>query len=176
MENILFEGQMTYTKDFVKSTSKAVYLKILFLYISFPFIFVIVGVGDFLSDGNTNTLVLGALIVVVSLLLAPFGCKKLAKLSYSRICEQNNGHELTQVVQFFCGKILVKNDATQSNSSYSYLLIQKISGSKNYVTLTTKAGLTITVDKSRFSVGSPNELIEFIKQKIEENKKQAQRS
>jgi len=88
------------------------------------------------------------------------------KRSYAQICEHNSGHEQTQTVQFFNENIVMINTANDSKSHYNYSSIKRITANKKFVMFQTRTDLMIVVDKARFSVGTPDNLVVFIKTKL----------
>lgn len=176
MGNALFESQITYTKDYVKEYLRACFKKsnlwaVFFLLLA-PIIVGITLIIENKNDYNSYTPIIGAVVLGLLLLLVILiRYYKGSSIIYARVCEGNNGQDRTNIVQFSDDNILLTNSMTENKTNYSYSLIKQIIISKNLIILITEAKLIIAVEKTKFTIGTPNELISFIKSKISDNKK-----
>ena len=87
-------------------------------------------------------------------------------LSYNRACEQNNGQETTNTVQFFDSGIIVTNNFTGNKINYNYSVVKRVISNKKLIMLLTKAKIVIAVEKAEFTVGNSEELIAFVDSKL----------
>ena len=91
--------------------------------------------------------------------------KKSIKILLERDKESNHGNIVT--VQNFVleNSIIVKSSLNESGTEYDMSCINKAYRSKRYIYLVTKAKLAIVFDVNNFSKGTPEELVELIRQK-----------
>ena len=91
--------------------------------------------------------------------------KKSIKISLERDKESNHGNFVS--VQNFVteNSIIVKSSTNESGTEFEMSCIKKAYRSKNYIYLITKAKLAIVFDINKFSKGTPDELVEFVRQK-----------
>ncbi|MBQ7293340.1 MAG: hypothetical protein IJW79_06340 [Clostridia bacterium] len=91
--------------------------------------------------------------------------KKSIKISLERDKESNHGNFVS--VQNFVteNSIIVKSSTNESGTEFEMSCIKKAYRSKNYIYLITKAKWAIVFDINKFSKGTPDELVEFVRQK-----------
>lgn len=168
IDNVLFESRITFTKDFVKEYLRAWFFKSkLWLILLIPTVIAIVGIIMIIVDNSDfQVLGVGISLEIIFLLVIFLRYYNGSRIMYARICEQNNGQETTNIIQFFDNDILTRNPLTGNKLNYSYLIVKQIYVSENLIILITAAKVLIVVEKIRFTIGSPDELIVFIKAKI----------
>ena len=91
--------------------------------------------------------------------------KKSIKISLERDKESNHGNFVSVQNLVTENSIIVKSSTNESGTEFEMSCIEKAYRSKNYIYLITKAKLAIVFDINNFSKGTPEELIEFIRQK-----------
>lgn len=91
--------------------------------------------------------------------------KKSIKISLERDKESNRGNFVSVQNIVTENSIIVKSSTNESGTEFEMSCIEKAYRSKNYIYLITKAKLAIIFDINKFSKGTPEELIEFIRQK-----------
>ena len=91
--------------------------------------------------------------------------KKSIKISLERDKESNHGNFVSVQNLVTENSVVVKSSLNESGTEYEMSCIEKAYRSKNYIYLITKAKLAIVFDVNNFSKGTPEELIDFIRQK-----------
>ena len=91
--------------------------------------------------------------------------KKSIKISLERDKESNHGNFVSVQNLVTENAIIVKSSTNESGTEFEMSCIEKAYRSKNYIYLITKAKLAIVFDINNFSKGTPEELVEFIRQK-----------
>ena len=91
--------------------------------------------------------------------------KKSIKISLERDKESNHGNFVSVQNLVTENSIIVKSSTNESGTEFELSCIEKAYRSKNYIYLITKAKLAIVFDINNFSKGTPEELVEFIRQK-----------
>lgn len=91
--------------------------------------------------------------------------KKSIKISLERDKESNHGSFVSVQNLVTENSIIVKSSKNESGTEFEMSCIEKAYRSKNYIYLITKAKLAIVFDINNFSKGTPEELVEFIRQK-----------
>ncbi len=91
--------------------------------------------------------------------------KKNVRIFLERDKEGNRGHIIS--VQNFVTEnaIVVKSSLNEARTEYEMSRIEKVYRSKHYIYLLTKAQVVIVFDINGFSKGTPEELIEWMRQK-----------
>ena len=91
--------------------------------------------------------------------------KNAIKVSLERDKETNHGNfvELTNTVTE--NSIFIKTSINEGITEYAMSSVKKLCRSKNYIYLVTEAKLVIVFDINAFSVGTPEEFVEFIRSK-----------
>jgi len=167
MDIVLFESQITYTKEVMNTLFKAWFFKSkLWLIFLLPIAPIIVGIVMIIESGDFTALALGISLEIIMLLIIFIRYKVNSKYNYARACEQNNGQEVTNTVQFFDDKILITNNLTGNRINYDYSFVKKIVDDKQLILLLTKAKISIIIDKTLFVVGNAEGLIAFVKTKL----------
>jgi hypothetical protein len=164
---VLFESQVTYTHNVTRQSLWAFYLKSKqWLLLLFPILMIGLGVVLFVVEGESLLLWLGIIFAPVMPISIAVRINMAAKASHRQSHEQNQGYPLTNIVRFFHECILIENPMTGNKNMYYYHSIRKIIESKNLVILLTGARVMIIVEKEKFTMGTPAELIMFVKPKI----------
>ena len=99
------------------------------------------------------------------LVLRAIRVKKSIKISLERDKESNHGNFVSVQNLVTENSIIVKSSINESGTEFEMSCIEKAYRSKNYIYLITKAKLAIVFDINNFSKGTPEELVEFIRQK-----------
>ena len=107
------------------------------------------------------TIVIGIYLFV----LRAIRVKRNIKISLERDKESNHGNFVSVQNLVTENSIIVKSSANESGTEFEISCIEKAYRSKNYIYLITKAKLAIVFDINSFSKGTPEELVEFIRQK-----------
>jgi hypothetical protein len=102
---------------------------------------------------------------IYQLILRVIRVKKSIKISIERDKESNHGSFVTVQNLVTENSIVVKSSSNETGTEYEMSCIEKAYRSKNYIYLITKAKLAIVFDVNNFSKGTPEELVEFIRQK-----------
>jgi len=172
MENILFESQITYTKDYIKEYLRAWFAKSkLWIPLFLPIIMIAFGIILIVEESNNIVLSFGFIFQITFVLGTLIRYYRGSSIIYAQICEGNMGQEPIYIIQFFDDNILITNSFTGNKNNYLYSVIKGVIHSKNLIVLTTEAKQIIAVEKAKFTVGNPDDLITFIKSKIEAEKK-----
>ena len=87
------------------------------------------------------------------------------KLLYARSIEQNNGKEMTNIIQFYEDEVVMRNFQTGMVNSFPYSTIRGITESKNLIFVITTAKTIMIIEKAKITLGNNKELIDFIKTK-----------
>lgn len=90
---------------------------------------------------------------------------KSIKITIQRDKESNHGNLLSVQNLVTENSITVKSSLNNDGVEYSLSDITKAYRSKNYIYLVSKAKLTFAFDINNFSKGTPEEFVEFIRQK-----------
>ena len=98
-------------------------------------------------------------------LLLPIIAKKGTKTLLARNRELNHGNDILLQIFVTENSIITKSPADNSSIEFDISSMKKASYSKNYIYLLTKAKSAIVFDISNFSKGTPEELLEFLRQK-----------
>ena len=166
MEQILFESKVKYTRETMKSFMLAYILNsktwLLFL---LPIAFIGGGILLYFLEESTTALIFGVAIGSTILLFILSTYIKTFKIQYARSLEQNGGEEITIVTQFFEDGMLLLNPLTANKTRYSYDIIKKVFHNKRFVIAVTNTTVLIVVEKSMFTISTPNELVNFLKAK-----------
>lgn len=107
------------------------------------------------------SIVLGIYIFVVRAIRV----KKSIKTTLERDKESNHGNFVSVQNLVTENSIIVKTSVNESGTEFEISRIRKAYRSKKYIYLITKAKLAIVFDVNNFSKGTPEELVEFIRQK-----------
>ncbi len=99
------------------------------------------------------------------LILRTICVKKIIKLYLERDKETNHGNFVSVQNVVTENSIVVKSSSNKAGVEYDMSCIKKAYRTKKYIYLITKAKLAIVFDINHFSKGTPEELIEFIRQK-----------
>ena len=91
--------------------------------------------------------------------------KKSIKISLERDKESNHGNFVSVQNLATENSIIVKSSTNESGTEFEMSCIEKAYRSKNYIYLITKAKWAIVFDINKFSKGTPDELVEFVRQK-----------
>lgn len=102
---------------------------------------------------------------VYILVLRAIRVKKSIKLSLERDKESNHGNFVTVQNIVTDNLILVKSSPNEAGTEYEISCIVKAYRSKNYIYLVSRAKLVFVFDVNNFSKGTPEELIELVRQK-----------
>jgi len=107
------------------------------------------------------SIVLGLYLLVLRMILV----KKNIKIFLARDKESNHGNFITVQNLVTENSIILKSSTNETGTGYEMSCIEKAYRSKNYIYLKTKAKQVIVFDIDHFSKGTPEELIEFLRQK-----------
>ena len=114
---------------------------------------------------NNYLAIIAIVLGIYLLVLRVVRVKQSIKISLERDKECNHGNFVSVQNLVTENSIIVKSSTNESGTEYEMSCIEKVYRSKNYIYLITKAKLAIVFDVNNFSKGTPEELIEFIRQK-----------
>ena len=114
---------------------------------------------------NEYLAIISIVLGIYLLILRVIRVKNFIKLSLARDKESNHGNFVSVHNLVTENSIIVKSSANESGTEFEISCIEKAYRSKNYIYLITKAKLAIVFDINSFSKGTPEELVEFIRQK-----------
>ena len=114
---------------------------------------------------NEYLAIISIVLGIYLLILRVIRVKKSIKISLERDKESNHGSFVTVQNLVTENSIVVKSSLNETGTEYEMSCIEKAYRSKNYIYLITKAKLAIVFDINKFSKGTPEELVEFIRQK-----------
>ena len=166
MDNVLFESRITYTRDVVKQFVRMAYRAFFAVCFSMPVTIIILGVIMLVGGNEGMVLYIGVLLTIVLPITAILRSKRDMNIIYARTLEQNNGQEMTNVLQFNDENIQIVNDLTGNKTTYPYSCVKKVICRKDLMVLLTAAKVMIIADKTKFNVGNPEEFLSFIKTKL----------
>ena len=109
--------------------------------------------------------IIGIVLGIYLLVFRAIRVKNFIKLSLARDKESNHGNFVSVHNLVTENSIIVKSSSNETGAEYDLSCIEKAYRSKNYIYLITKAKLAIVFDINNFSKGTPEELVEFIRQK-----------
>ena len=109
---------------------------------------------------------ISAIVIGVYLLfLRAIRVKKNIKISLDRDKEANHGNFVTVQNLVTENSIIVKSSLNEVGTEYEVSCLDKAYRSRNYIYLITKAQIAIVFDVHHFTKGTPEELMEFVRQK-----------
>lgn len=114
---------------------------------------------------NEYLAIISIVLGIYLLILRAIRVKNFIKLSLARDKESNHGNFVSVHNLVTENSIIVKSSSNETGAEYDLSCIEKSYRSKNYIYLITKAKLAIVFDTNNFSKGTPEELIEFLRQK-----------
>ena len=109
--------------------------------------------------------IISVVLGIFLLIMRAVRVKTSIKISLDRDKESNHGNCVSLQNIVTQNSILVKSSLNEAGTDYDISCIVKAYRSKNYIYLLTKAKLVIIFDVNKFSKGTPEELIEFIRNK-----------
>jgi len=169
-EEVLFEGQATYSKENISDYVLTCLIKKRIWQLLFPpLAFLAIGLVLMLIQGG-DLVIYGVVLIacgafIVSLYF--FQYQNSVKVLYTRACEENNGKEPTNIVKIFNTEIILLNTLTANKFTYSISTIKKLYESKNLIFLVSQSKLSIIIEKSKIVLGNKDELIKFVKSKVQ---------
>jgi len=168
MGNLLFECQTQYSKEIINEYVNFYYKRsksILILMILISILIIIAGIFIAAFNGDNQGLTVGLAIFLLAgtFALIFFRNIKLSKKTfYEENSENNNGEEIVQVSQFFESGIIRINPLNGNKYEYPYNIITEITESKNLLLIRTKAKQVFILEKTKFTVGNAEGLMQFI--------------
>lgn len=166
-EKILFEGQAKYTKQILTEVVHALFLKTFVLVFILSVIVILVGILNYIN-GDSSTVLFICIGVGLAVPISIFATRnKQTKILYAQCIEKGEGKEIYNTIKFLDDKIVMTNLQTSNVETYPYTVIQRIIKSKNLIMFISKAKLIIFVEKSTIGANIENELIAFVKSKIQ---------
>ena len=125
---------------------------------------IVSGIANILAH-NEYLAIISIVLGIYLLILRWVRVKKSIKISLERDKESNHGNFVSVTNTVTDNSIVVKSSLNESGTDYDMSCITMACRSKNYIYLITKAKLAIIFDTRQFSKGTPEELIELIRQK-----------
>jgi hypothetical protein len=125
---------------------------------------IISGAGTFFTSQKYLSLI-GIVFGIYMLILRVIRVKNNIKIYLERDKESNHGSFVSVQNLVTENSIVVKSSLNETGIEYEMSCIEKAYRSKNYIYLITKAKLAIVFDINKFSKGTPEELVQFIRQK-----------
>ena len=114
---------------------------------------------------NNYWAIIGIVFGIYLFVLRVIRVKKSIKISLERDKESNHGNFVSVQNLVTENSIVVKSSLNESGTEYEISCVDKAYRSKNYIYLITKAKLVMVFDINNFSKGTPEELVEFVRQK-----------
>lgn len=123
-------------------------------------------------SGVINVIAMQQYLAIVSIVLGIYilvlrviRIKKSIKISLDRDKEGNRGNCVVLQNLVMENSIVVKSSLNEAGTEYEISCIERAYRSQNYIYLVTKSKLVIVFDINRFTKGTPEDLIAFIRQK-----------
>jgi len=139
----------------------------LFIFITFPFVAVLMGVAFFLSDSQSAFAVLTVIFILASF-VAPITVfiarVNAAKTAHASMLDQNNNIETTLEIRFFDEQFIAVNTLNRNTANFSYSGITRVEVTKNLIAIKLKASFVLC-EKAKFSIGDSEGLVKFLKEK-----------
>ncbi len=160
MNEPLFKNSFVREKQMYKELYQSYYFKtpiFLILYVLFA-IQILISFSVSMGNG-LFALFCGSLIV----LLGVFVCSLNIKTALARDNERGNGKELLNELFVYDDSIELEMFGNKDTLSFSN--IKRVSESKNYIFVQTKARMAYVLKKDSFTLGTSDEFIEFLKSK-----------
>lgn len=167
MEEILFENTYTMNKELFKEIGRFVifkrkpiiYCNILAL-ICFP-IFILAQIAGYYQ---ISTAILGYTLLILYAIIVFVSYYSFTVLQHKRKKELSQGNDEIVTVQITENQV-VFSSSIGTRSELEFSTFKRLDETKNYVILTSKTKQMYMFDKRKFTKGTPDELVAFLKNK-----------
>lgn len=161
MDEILFEGTHIRDKAFYKELGTyLVFQRPIMLVLHF---IVLLTITFGFCNGVTNKVVLVITFLFYALCIFML-YNNYVSLSYKREMEQSNGIPV-EITVFITESQITHINALGASVKIEISTIKRVNRSKNYVILISKTRQMYIIDKRKFTKGTPDELVAFLKSK-----------